>query len=110
MSGYFTALETLLIHWKYGTKFVIITTFLRHPADLPSLHAKTKLLYMQPALAQAIIDGVVPAAQKGMSIDDFVAPLNARPERMLSIAATMSKIKEKRGSFLCAMVFQSFRS
>jgi hypothetical protein len=80
VSGYFTALETLLIHWKYGTKFVIITTFLRHPADLPSLHAKTKLLYMQPALAQAIIDGVVPAAQKGMSIDDFVAPLDARPE------------------------------
>jgi hypothetical protein len=80
VSGYFTALETLLIYWKYGIKFVIITTFLRHPHDLPSLHAKTKLLYMQPALAQAIIDMVVPAAQKGMSIDDFVAPMNGQPE------------------------------
>lgn len=80
VSGYFTALETLLIYWKYNVKFVIITTFLRHPADLPSLHAKTKLLYMQPALAQAIIDAVVPAAKKGMSLDEFVAPLDQQPE------------------------------
>lgn len=80
VSGYFTALETLIIHWRYNIPFVIITTFLRHPHDLPSLHAKTKLLYMQPALAQAIIDASVPAAQKGMSIDDFVSPMNVAPE------------------------------
>jgi UDP:flavonoid glycosyltransferase YjiC (YdhE family) len=80
VSGYFTALETLLIHYKYGIPFVIITTFLRHPEERPSLHAKTKLLYMPRAVARAIIDAVVPAAQKGMSIADFVKPLDAKPE------------------------------
>lgn len=82
ISGYFTALETLLIWWKYQVPFVIITTFLRHPDDLPSLHAKTKLLYMPKAVAQAIIDGVVGPAKAGMTIDDFVAPLDdpAHPE------------------------------
>jgi UDP:flavonoid glycosyltransferase YjiC (YdhE family) len=82
ISGYFTALETLLISYKYNLPFVLITTFLRHPEDLPSLHAKTKLLYMPKAVAQAIIDGVVGPARAGMTIDDFVQPLNAdnRPE------------------------------
>jgi UDP:flavonoid glycosyltransferase YjiC (YdhE family) len=82
ISGYFTSLETLLISYKYNIPFVIITTFLRHPEDLPSLHAKTKLLYMPKAVAQAIIDGVVGPANAGMSIDQFVAPLDAanRPE------------------------------
>jgi UDP:flavonoid glycosyltransferase YjiC (YdhE family) len=82
ISGYFTALETLLIWWKYQVPFVLITTFLRHPDDLPSLHAKTKLLYMPKAVAQAIIDGVVGPTNAGMTIDDFVAPLDAanRPE------------------------------
>jgi len=80
VSGYFTALETLLIKYKYGIPFVIVTTYLRHPDDLPSLHAKTKLLYMPKALSRAIIDAVVPAAQKGMSIADFVKPLDLQPE------------------------------
>lgn len=80
VSGYFTALETLIIYWRYSIPFVVITTYLRHPHDLPSLHAKTKLLYMQPALAQAIIDMAVPPAKKGMSIDDFVSPMNVSPE------------------------------
>jgi UDP:flavonoid glycosyltransferase YjiC (YdhE family) len=82
ISGYFTALETLMISRKYNIPFVIITTFLRHPEDLPSLHAKTKLLYMPKAVAQALIDGVVGPANAGMTIDEFVAPLDAanRPE------------------------------
>jgi len=82
ISGYFTALETLMISRKYTIPFVIITTFLRHPEDLPSLHAKTKLLYMPKAVAQALIDGVVGPANAGMTIDEFVAPLDAanRPE------------------------------
>ena len=81
VSGYFTALETLLIHYKYNQlPFVIITTYLRHPDDVPSLHAKTKLLYMPRAVSQKIIDSVVPAAQKGMSIEQFVAPLDQAPE------------------------------
>jgi UDP:flavonoid glycosyltransferase YjiC (YdhE family) len=82
VSGYFTALETLLISYKYSIPFVIITTFLRHPQDLPSLSAKTKLLYLPKAVAQAMIDGVVGPANAGMSIEDFVQPLDAanRPE------------------------------
>lgn len=80
VSGYFTGLETLLIKYKYGTPFVIVTTYLRHPDDLPSLHAKAKLLYMPQAMSRAIIDAVVPAAQKGMSIADFVKPLDLQPE------------------------------
>jgi len=82
ISGYFTALETLLISYKYNIPFVLITTFLRHPEDLPSLHAKTKLLYMPKAVAQSIIDGVVGPAKAGMTIDQFVSPLDApnRPE------------------------------
>src|SRR5262245_31764159 len=82
IGGYFTALETLMISRKYGIPFVIITTFLRHPEDLPSLHAKTKLLYMPKAVSQALIDGIVGPASAGMSIDEFVSPLDAanRPE------------------------------
>lgn len=82
IGGYFTALETLMISRKYTIPFVIITTFLRHPEELPSLHAKTKLLYMPKAVSQALIDGIVGPASAGMSIDDFVAPLDAvnRPE------------------------------
>jgi UDP:flavonoid glycosyltransferase YjiC (YdhE family) len=80
ISGFFNALETLIISYLYNIPFVIITTFLRHPDDLPSLLAKTKLLYMPKAVAQAIIDGTVGPANAGMTIDDFVGPLN-RPDR-----------------------------
>ena len=34
ISGYFTALETVMISRKYNIPFVLITTFLRHPSDL----------------------------------------------------------------------------
>lgn len=79
VSGYFTALETLLIHYKYNQlPFVIVTTFLRHPDDLPSVHAKTKLLYMPQAVAQKIINLVT--NDSGMDIDEFVAPLDKRLE------------------------------
>lgn len=77
IGGYFTALETLMISRKYAIPFVLITTFLRHPENLPSLHAKTKLLYMPKAVAQALIDGIVGPAKAGMSIDEFVSPLDA---------------------------------
>jgi UDP:flavonoid glycosyltransferase YjiC (YdhE family) len=80
VSGYFTGLETLLIHYKYSIPFVLITTYLRHPCDRPCLHAKTKLLYMQKAVSRALIDSVVPEAKKGMSIDEFVKPLSKYPE------------------------------
>jgi UDP:flavonoid glycosyltransferase YjiC (YdhE family) len=80
VSGYFTGLETLLISYKYGVKFVVITTYLRHPQDDPAIHAKTKLLHLPDAVARKLMDAVLPAAQKGMSISDFIKPLEAAQE------------------------------
>ncbi|WP_437990438.1 glycosyltransferase [Sorangium sp. So ce145] len=78
ISGYFTALETLIIHRKYGIPFIIVTTYLRHPDDTPRLHAKTKLVYMPRAVSQKIIDAVSPAP--GLDIDQFIEPLRDRLE------------------------------
>ncbi len=74
----FTALETLLIHRKYGIPFILITTYLRHPDDTPRLHAKTKLVYMPRAVSQKIIDSVSP--QPGLDIDQFIEPLRDKLE------------------------------
>jgi UDP-N-acetylglucosamine transferase subunit ALG13 len=80
IGGYFTGLESLILYWKYGVRLAIITTFLRHPADDPAIHAKTKLVYMPRAVSQTIIDRSVPANLRGMSIDQFVGPLEAAEE------------------------------
>jgi hypothetical protein len=80
IGGYFTGLESLILYWKYSIPLVIITTFLRHPADDPAIHAKTKLVYMPRAVSQTIIDRSVPTNLRGMSIDDFVGPLEAAEE------------------------------
>ena len=80
ISGYFTALETLLISHKYGIKFVTLTTYLRHPSDDPAMHAKTKLVYLPQALSQSLIDRVVSADDAGMDIDTFIQPLEAASE------------------------------
>jgi UDP:flavonoid glycosyltransferase YjiC (YdhE family) len=37
--------------------------------------AKTKLIHLEDAVARKLMDAVLPEAQKGMSIEDFVAPL-----------------------------------
>ncbi|WP_437635616.1 glycosyltransferase [Sorangium sp. So ce854] len=78
IGGYFTALESLLIHRKYGIPFIILTTYLRHPDDTPRLHAKTKLVYMPRAVSQKIIDAVSP--EPGLDIDQFIEPLRDRLE------------------------------
>jgi UDP:flavonoid glycosyltransferase YjiC (YdhE family) len=80
ISGYFNALETLLIYWKYGVKIITMTTYLRHPDDDPAILAKTKLVYMSRAMARHLIDSVMVGspildAKVGMSIDEFVKPL-----------------------------------
>jgi hypothetical protein len=80
IGGYFTGLESLILYWKYGVRLVIITTFLRHPADDPAIFARTKLNYMPRAVAQTIIDRSVPANLRGMSIEKFVGPLEAAEE------------------------------
>jgi UDP:flavonoid glycosyltransferase YjiC (YdhE family) len=80
VSGFFTSLETLLIHYKYQMKFVIITTYLRHPQDDPAVLAKTKLIHMQEAVSRKIMDAVLPQNLKGMSIEKFVEPLQDAKE------------------------------
>ncbi len=80
IGGYFTGLETLMLHYKYGVRIAIITTYLRHPADDPAIHAKTKLVYMPRALSQSLIDRVVPPDQAGMDIETFIQPLEQANE------------------------------
>ncbi len=80
VSGYFTSLETLLISRKYNVPFALITTYLRHPQDDPAMFAKTKLVYMPEALSRKLMDSVLPDSDKGMSIEEFVAPLGAAKE------------------------------
>jgi UDP:flavonoid glycosyltransferase YjiC (YdhE family) len=75
IGGYFTALETLLIHHKYGIPIVLITTYLRHPEDKPELHAKTKLIYLPRPVVQKIMDLVTTSAAAKRSLDAFVQPL-----------------------------------
>jgi len=80
VSGFFASLETLLIHYKYQVKFAIITTYLRHPQDDPAILAKTKLIHLPEAVARKLMDAVLPANKKGMSIEEFVEPLNDAKE------------------------------
>jgi UDP:flavonoid glycosyltransferase YjiC (YdhE family) len=75
IGGYFTGLESLLLRYKYGIKIALITTYLRHPQDDPALFAKAKLIHMPQAVARKLMDGVLPPADRGMSIEKFVAPL-----------------------------------
>ncbi|MGC4065062.1 MAG: hypothetical protein QM784_10545 [Polyangiaceae bacterium] len=56
ISGYFNALETLMIYWMYEIPILTITTYLRHPSEDPAMLAKTKLLYMPRAMSRAIIE------------------------------------------------------
>ncbi|HEX9640674.1 MAG TPA: hypothetical protein VGB13_05115, partial [Candidatus Krumholzibacteria bacterium] len=78
ISGYFTALETLIIHRKHGIPFVIMTTFLRHPQDDPASRARTQLVYMSDPLRRKLFDLVT--GNPDMSIAEFIAPLTEFPE------------------------------
>lgn len=80
IGGYFTALETLLARYKYGIKTMFITTYLRHPQDDPAVLARTKLIHLPEAVSRKLMDAVLPTNLKGMSIEDFVAPLNDAKE------------------------------
>lgn len=48
VSGYFTSLESLLIHKIYGIKIVISTTYLRHPSEDPAMRAIQNLMAFSP--------------------------------------------------------------
>ncbi|MEE0876954.1 MAG: glycosyltransferase [Fibrobacteraceae bacterium] len=48
VSGYFTSLESLLIHKIYGVKVVISTTYLRHPSEDSAMRAIQNLMAFSP--------------------------------------------------------------
>ncbi len=48
VSGYFTSLESLLIHKIYGVNVVISTTYLRHPSEDPAMRAVQNLMAFSP--------------------------------------------------------------
>ena len=48
VSGYFTSLESLLIHKIYGVNVVISTTYLRHPSEDPAMRAIQNLMAFSP--------------------------------------------------------------
>jgi len=79
ISGYFNALETLLIHYMYGTPIVTITTYLRHPIEGPAMLAKTKLVYMSQPMSQKIIESATTTVTPKINptdFDTFVQPLD----------------------------------
>ncbi len=78
VSGFFNALETLLIHYRYNNlPFVTLTTYLRHPDETPDSFALSKLLYMQEPLVRKLIDTVTEPSSPDEALlpEDFVAPL-----------------------------------
>jgi UDP:flavonoid glycosyltransferase YjiC (YdhE family) len=70
--GYFSSLEALLLHYKYGVPLTIMTTYLRHPDDDPAMFAKTKLVYMSRAFVTHLFNTV---GFTGDTIEEFIRPL-----------------------------------
>lgn len=77
VSGYFTSLETLMMYYKYGKKFIITTTYLRHPDDDPGIRALQNLVGMSEPMARKIMESVysgdIPMDE--LTMNQFVAPL-----------------------------------
>jgi UDP:flavonoid glycosyltransferase YjiC (YdhE family) len=78
IAGYFAALEALIVHHKYHVPLVTLTTFLRHPNATPALFAKTTLIDLPPAVSAKLI--ATATGDPTMTIEAFVAPLDAAPE------------------------------
>lgn len=77
VAGYFTGLESLILHHKYQVPLVVTTTFLRPPSEGPAMHAKVKLVRMSRSLRRSIIEG---ATGGPMALDEFLQPLKTAPE------------------------------
>jgi UDP:flavonoid glycosyltransferase YjiC (YdhE family) len=75
ISGYFNALETLLLHYQHTLKFVTITTYLRHPSDDPAMFALTKLTWMSKPMARKVMKLANPEGEHS-DIRRFVDPLD----------------------------------
>ena len=77
VGGYFTALETLIIHYKYNIPFAIVTTFLRHPSQDPAMFAATKLVWMSNIRSKKLMDLANPSGEN-RDIREFVKPLDSQ--------------------------------
>lgn len=79
ISGYFTSLESLLIHKIYKIPVVITTTYLRHPQDDPAIRARVNLLaFSKPELHKLICmanSGEISSEAPETTLQEFVQPL-----------------------------------
>lgn len=76
VSGYFTALESLMLHYKYGVDFVLSTTYLRHPQEDPAIRAIQNLLGLPRPVARKLMKSAMGTDwNESMEIEDFVKPL-----------------------------------
>lgn len=79
VSGYFTSLESLLIHRIYNIPVVISTTYLRHPQDDPAIRARVNLQsFSKPELYKIInmaTRGEISTETPEIDLQEFVRPL-----------------------------------
>lgn len=97
VSGYFTALEALIIYYHHqfksdvftsNTKFALSTTYLRHPSETPAAHALQNLMAFTPDEQRKLINMVAKnlydpddyVVDHGMTPEQFVEPLKSFPE------------------------------
>lgn len=96
VSGYFTALETLIIYYNRkrsskfpdNLKFAISTTYLRHPYEDPASRALQNLMAFSPEEQKKLLNIVVHDCydpkkllnDPGITLEEFVAPLREFPE------------------------------
>lgn len=93
VSGYFTSLESLLIHKIYGTKVVTTTTYLLHPSEDPAMRAIQNLMAFSPTeyfklvnLSNYTVQGknfakaIDLLQDPEIEIEDFVKPLESFEE------------------------------
>ncbi len=87
VSGYFTSLESLIIHRKYNVKVIISTTYLRHPENDPAMRAVQNLTAYPDAVKKRILtfkqkeySWPPHILRRELSIDEFVKPLTSFKE------------------------------
>jgi UDP:flavonoid glycosyltransferase YjiC (YdhE family) len=75
VSGYFTSLESLMLHYKYNIPVVITTTFLRHPQQDPAIRALQNMMAFPREVARKLMQQAIGDADWDSDAEDFVKPL-----------------------------------
>ncbi|MDR3002059.1 MAG: hypothetical protein LBU89_12460 [Fibromonadaceae bacterium] len=78
VSGYFTSLESLMIHYKYKIPVVLTTTFLRHPQQDPAIRALQNMMAFPREVACKLMRQAIGKEAwelNPMEAEDFVKPL-----------------------------------